>query len=457
MRFRFTSKQSRRLLLAGVVLCAALPSAGQEGVLVPTEPVRKGRSWTQTYEFKTETRLARKLILRTDAGFIHVRTTGTDSVTMRVIATVVARDAQAARAVLGTLRIIARPTRDGVAVRGDIEKTPRGRRAWVRLVYEIEVPRRYNVGVETGGGGINIETLDGAIRAVTAGGNIVIEDVTGSVNARSAGGNIRLGNIGAAIEARTAGGMIHVGNIEGDAALETSGGAIIGGRVAGAVEAITAGGDIVLEAAGGRIQARTLGGQIHIGESGGTVQAQSSGGSVIVAGSRGAADIRTMGGSIELLEIKGSVHAQTLAGSIRALIEARQEDFGESELLARVGDITVYLPEGLAFNIEAKIDGAVGHKIKSDFPLQMHTGDLHPATVVSGSGEVNGGGKVLKIRTTGGDIYIIKVTASNAREIQQRSALMRRKIHEDIQRRLRIAIQRTREPHWEVSNRDHDH
>lgn len=452
MRFSFTSA---RLLLAAVILCATVPSAAQEGVLVPTEPVQKGRSWTQTYEFKTETLPARKLILRTDAGFIHVRTTGTDSVTVRVTATVVARDAQAARSVLDTLRIVARPTRDGVAVRGDIEKTPRRRRAWARLVYEIEVPRRYNVGVETGGGGINIETLDGAIRAVTAGGNIVIEDVTGSVNARSAGGNIRLGDIGATIEVRTAGGVIHVGNIEGDAALETSGGTIIGGRIGGAVEAVTAGGDIVLEAAGGRIQARTMGGQIHIGESGGTVQAHSNGGSVLVFGGRGAADIRTMGGSIELLEIKGPIHARTSAGSIRALIEARQEDFGASELHSMIGDITVYLPEDLAFNIEATIDGAVGHVIKSDFPLQIHTGDLHAVAVVSGSGSVNGGGEVLKIRTTGGDIYIIKVTASNVREIRRRSELMRRKIHEDIQRRLRIAIQRTRERHREV-NRDKD-
>ena len=440
--------------LAGIVFCVALPSQAQQvqraqqaqpGVLVPSEPVQKGRTWTQTYEFKTETRPAHRLIVQVDAGFIHVRATDTDSVTMRVTATVGARDVESARSMLDTLRIIARPTRDGVVVRGEINKPRQRQHTWTRLVYEFEVPLRYNVGVETGGGGIDIGTLDGALRAVPAGGNVTIEDVTGGVNARSAGGNIRFGNIGGTIEARTAGGMIHVGDIGGDAALETNGGFIIGGRIAGTVEAVTAGGDIVLEAAGGKILARTMGGQIHIGESGGSVQARSNGGSVVVVGSRGATDVRTVGGSIELREIKGSVHARTDAGSIRVLIESRQEDFDESELHAMIGDVVVYLPESLALNIEAEIEAAVGHEIKSDFPLQIRTGTAHLTTVVSGSGPVNGGGKVLKLRTTGGNIVIIKVTAADVQAIQRKSEEMRRRIHAEIQKRMRVMLQRVRE------------
>ena len=97
----------------------------------------------------------------------------------------------------------------------------------------------------------------------------------------------------------------------------------------------------------------------------------------------------------------------------------------------------------------------MGHKIKSDFPLQIHTGTLRPATVVSGSGPVNGGGEVLTIRTTGGDIIIIKVTASNLQEMQRRSEQMRRKIHLEIQRRIRIAIQRARERHQEAEHDNH--
>ena len=440
---------------------AAPPAALQQGVLSPSEPVKKARHWEQTYEFEAPTREGHTLKIRTDLGSIRVLSSEEDRVRIRIVVRTRARDRQDARRMLGRVRIMARRARDGVIVTGELEERGRGRRNWLSLEFEARVPRRYNAVLQTGGGNIEIEPLDGAVNVVTAGGNISVDAVTRLVNARTAGGNIRVGEAGADARLTTAGGMIRVGNVAGDAHLETSGGFIVGGRIGGAVVAVTAGGDIMLQAAGGPVQARTMGGQIHIIESGGGLEAESFGGSVLVIGSRGGIDVSTYGGSIDLMEIKGPVRAVTQAGRILALIEAKQAEFGPSTLQTSHGDVTVYLPEKLAFTIEAKIDGGHGHRIRSDFPLQIQGGDLRHSATVRGSGEINGGGELLTIRTVDGDIFILKITGGALQRLRRKTAIMRQRIERDIQIRLRVHVREKRKvepdsPHEDDENDDDD-
>ena len=70
------------------------------------------------------------------------------------------------------------------------------------------------------------------------------------------------------------------------------------------------------------------------------------------------------------------------------------------------GDITVYLAADLPITIRAGIDVANGHSIRSDFPdihISSEGGDYGPKTYTA-EGQLNGGGPVLKVRTTTGDI-----------------------------------------------------
>jgi len=133
--------------------------------------------------------------------------------------------------------------------------------------------------------------------------------------------------------------------------------------------------------------------------------------------------VETGGGSIELGSAKGPVRAETGAGRIvlDGVPSARAETGsgaieakfvagggrGDSTLETGAGDITVYLPENLNITVRASIELANGHNIRSDFPgIHVNTdgGQWGPKTMTA-DGSLNGGGPMLKVRTTTGDIY----------------------------------------------------
>jgi hypothetical protein len=79
-----------------------------------------------------------------------------------------------------------------------------------------------------------------------------------------------------------------------------------------------------------------------------------------------------------------------------------------SELETGVGDITVYLVSNVNLTIRASIEAANGQQIVSDFPeikIASEGGGQWGPKLVSAEGSLNGGGPVLKVRTTMGNIY----------------------------------------------------
>jgi hypothetical protein len=101
-----------------------------------------------------------------------------------------------------------------------------------------------------------------------------------------------------------------------------------------------------------------------------------------------------------------SARAETSAGGIIAKFVAGSGDRTDSELETSAGDITVYLAPNLNISIRASIEVANGHEIRSDFPdirVTSEGGDYGPKTVTA-EGNLNGGGPLLKVRTTTGDI-----------------------------------------------------
>lgn len=436
-------------LLLGTLLAAAatpvLPA--QQASVQPGEVTREGRYWVRTLDFSVGTQPGRTLHLRSDLGSVHVQTGGKDNVVEgRLIAKVYSRSKQRAMEQFRGITLQVRAVSDGVRVEGEVEDSNGHDYDRLSIVYEIIVPSRYSLDIETMAGAIEMNDVDGTVKAVTAGGHIEAKNISGPVNVETAGGHIRLGNIGGRLKAHTAGGHIQVGDVKADAELETAGGHIIGRRINGEVRAQTAGGDIIFQSVSGSVRAETAGGQISIGESGGTVRAQTAGGSVRVFGARGAVNVETAGGSIDLLDLKGGVHAVTAAGRILAYIRADQKSFSASHLETSVGDVKVYLPVNLALTIEAEIDNAYGHHIKSDFPLMIQGNDEEYVTTIRGSGPINGGGVVLRIRTTMGNIQIIKITErilqKFEREKKRRQAKIVRQLEREEERHQRRVVRR---------------
>jgi hypothetical protein len=410
---------------AFLAIVTALPLAALDLVSIKHgTPVRRGQGWEQRSEFETPVKEGAKLLLRAGAGAVEIHPEPGDNVKCVVILRANTSDAAAARRIFDHLQLSSRSLEaGGVYIATAAPGITQSKN--LRIQFQISVPPRFNLDVETLGGDVTVGApLDGEARLITAGGDVHTTDMAGPVRVETAGGSIVVGNIDSRVDARTAGGLIHVGDAKGDANLETSGGEIAVGQVGGTLHAATAGGDVIIAGAAGKVVAQTAGGQIHIGPTSSSVLAETAGGSISLAGARGHVVAETAGGSIDLLRIESAVQASTASGRILAQFNPTKS-FGSSQLVTRSGDVYVYLPIGLPLTIDAAINGAAGHKIQSDFPITIQGGkeELNPGTI-RGQGALNGGGEVLKIRTVAGDIEIRKLDAQALRELLQKEQLI---------------------------------
>jgi len=67
----------------------------------------------------------------------------------------------------------------------------------------------------------------------------------------------------------------------------------------------------------------------------------------------------------------------------------------------------IYVAPNVKLSIRASIEVANGHRIQSEFPeirITTEGGDDYGSKTVTAEGDLNGGGPVLKVRTTTGDI-----------------------------------------------------
>jgi DUF4097 and DUF4098 domain-containing protein YvlB len=384
--------------------------------------VKHGRSWEQSSEFESPARDGARLVVRAESGVVVIHPAAGNKVICAVVLRAYTPDEATARSLFDKFQLSAHSAETGSVYLSSQNPGPARYGSSLRVEFQLTVPQKFNLDVETQGGDITVDApLDGEARLTTAGGDVRTSDVMGIVHIETAGGKIETGNVGGELAARTAAGSIHVGDVQGDAVLETTGGEIVTGRVAGGLRAETAGGDVIVEGVEGRLVARTAGGQIQIGPTGGTVRAETAGGSIRLRGARGPVVAETAGGSIDLLQIEGSVRATTAVGRILAEINCDKKSCGSSQLETSMGDVLVYLPENAPLTIDASIATATGRQIVCDFPLEIHGSneDLTPS-VLSGSGSLNGGGEVLKIRTVAGNIEIRKIDEATMRDLQQR-------------------------------------
>ena len=272
--------------------------------------------------------------------------------------------------------------------------------------FVVNVPREMDeVKVETEGGNVSTTGITGRVDAQSGGGNIRLDDIGGSINAETGGGSIDVGNVASDVSLHTGGGSIKVNSAKGKIEAESGGGSvtIVSGLQGAVLE--TGGGSIQVERCAGRVKASTGGGSIDLGDIGGPAEMETGGGSIRLSSAKGPVRAETGGGSIELNGVP-SARAETGAGGIVAKFVAASGERNDSELETSAGDITVYLAPNVNISVRASIEVANGHNIRSDFPdirVTTEGGDYGPKTVTA-EGSLNGGGPVLKVRTTTGDI-----------------------------------------------------
>jgi DUF4097 and DUF4098 domain-containing protein YvlB len=295
----------------------------------------------------------------------------------------------------------------------------RGDTAWIVGEWEAGRPHKFSsdvtvtvprdmdlVKIETEGGEIVTTGISGRLEAESGGGTIHLDDIGGAINAETGGGGIDVGNVGGELTVRTGGGSIHIGSAKGKVVAESGGGNVmlVSGEQGASLQ--TGGGSIHVDKCTGQVKAETGGGSIELGEVGGGASMETGGGSLKLTSATGMVRAQTGGGSIELFGVP-SAHVETGAGTITAKFIA-SSSASDSQLETGAGDITVYLAPSMHVTLRASIEAASGHRISSDFPdfkVTSEGGQWEPK-LISAEGSLNGGGPVLKIRTTMGNIYI---------------------------------------------------
>jgi hypothetical protein len=278
--------------------------------------------------------------------------------------------------------------------------------------FVVKVPRNLELAkIETSGGSVTTTGINGRAEMQTGVGSIHLDDIAGAVNVETGGGTIDIGNVGGDITAHTGGGTIKIAAAKGKINAESGGGTVIvmSGQQGATLE--TGAGNIHVVKLQGTVRASTAGGNVDLGDIDGPAEIETGGGSIRLGWAKGPVKAETGGGSIELNGVP-SARAETGTGGIIAKFQSSNQVHSDSWLETNSGDIVVYLANDIPISIRAAIDLANGHTISSDFAdihVNVEGGSWGPKTVTA-EGNLNGGGPVLKVRTSTGNIVFLRAS-----------------------------------------------
>jgi DUF4097 and DUF4098 domain-containing protein YvlB len=287
-----------------------------------------------------------KLSLNVDRGSIHITTSDSDKVDVKITRELKQASSNEAKRVFEQHKIELTSKDNEVKIEAE---NPQKRFGFnnpfnrLQVDYTITIPAKFDIDVRT------------------AGGNIEVADLEGKAAVHTSGGNLKLGTIKGPLKAHTSGGHITLTRTEGDTDVSTSGGDLRLGEVAGSLVAHTSGGNITLEKNKGSVKASTSGGDIRVKDAYGPVSAHTSGGNV-------------------------SAHLNT------------QPTEGCS-LKTSGGNVDVLLAGNLALDLDAHTSGG---RLDSDFPGTLNK---QKTRLIA---QINGGGPGLVLETSGGNVSIRK-------------------------------------------------
>ncbi len=181
-----------------------------------------------------------------------------------------------------------------------------------------------------------------------------------------------------------------------NAHVETSGGDIYVRGITGGFKFDTSGGDITLVKLNGKVNAETSGGDIQLTEHYGNMLLSTSGGDIVCKAVVGDVKAETSGGDIQIQQKDGRLFAETSGGDI--VIEYTGVNKGiEAETSG--GDISAKLPSDFKAKVHLETTGG---GIDCNFPNSKSTKVKRSELIA----EFNGGGPVLRLETSGGDVTV---------------------------------------------------
>lgn len=135
----------------------------------------------------------------------------------------------------------------------------------ISVAFYVTVPESVNSNLNTSGGSIQLNTLNGKQTFHTSGGSLQIKSLSGNISGKTSGGSINASNSQGSLQLNTSGGSINLDNCSGNIRIATSGGSINGKNIAGSIDAHTSGGSITMDM-------KTISNDIILATSGGSIK-----------------------------------------------------------------------------------------------------------------------------------------------------------------------------------------
>ena len=416
---RVMLNKSRIIILVVLLLGIFILTGAQ------AQELRKERGkWVGEYEKTFKVESGGKLIIKDVRGDITIEAGAKGKVTIHEIKKMDIFSKTEAQAAMdeGAKEI----TQDGniIEIGG-----PAFDRKWIQSKFKITLPKDFSCQVGTKGGDLSINGIDGEVKGSSGGGDIKLGEIGGAVKASTGGGDIEIMKTSSTVKASTGGGDVDVTGSGGSVSVSTGGGDVTvietkdevtvstgGGDVEikatqGKVKVSTGGGDVDVVGTKGNVGVSTGGGDLKIIEVSGDFKASTGGGDINVENITGSVKVSTGGGDVEMLKIMGPVKVSTGGGDIEA--EMTITDFSKDHSVALAtggGNIDLTIPAKLPATIEARIKyrkkSWEEYKINSDFPLKTTTSEEGKYKIIEATGDINGGGDLIKLTTGGGNINI---------------------------------------------------
>jgi len=280
----------------------------------------------------------------------------------------------------------------------------------------IRVPRSFDVVIDSMGGDLSIDGVEGKFTGETKGGEITLHDVKGEAALTTMGGEIEVKDSTLDGRLKTMGGEVTLENVVGDVKGSSMGGAVRyknvrlrDGRTASPERTGKGPGELSPES----VQISTMGGEIEVDDAPEGADLHTMGGEISVKNARRFVRAKTMGGDIQIASVDGWVDATTMGGDVVVTVTGNG---GDVTLSSMGGDMTLRVPRGFGMDLELEIaytrnsskdfriaaPGALKPVVSPDWDYALGS----PRKYIRMTGAVNGGGKKVKIATINGNITI---------------------------------------------------
>jgi DUF4097 and DUF4098 domain-containing protein YvlB len=283
---------------------------------------------------------------------------------------------------------------------------------------DIRVPQSFDIELDSIGGGLSIDGVQGTFSGKTMGGNLTLNDVRGDARLKTMGGRIRLTNSELDGKLETMGGEVFFRDVIGDVRGSSMGGNVSYKNVqrrSGGYGSPSRSGKDLKEVGLETVQISTMGGAIEVEDAPEGADVHTMGGNIRIEDASEFVRAKTMGGDIRIDAIDGWVDAITMAGDVEVFVTGRG---GEVNLSSNSGDIVLHVPSGFSMDLDLEIaftrnsrktynidsPGSARSTTTSEWDHDHGT----PRKYIRSTESLNGGGNSVKIRTINGNITVVE-------------------------------------------------